>query len=117
MRKLFSLLTVVIFAFATVACTHTEKEVAKWGAGGAAVGALGGAVLGNGGRAVMAGATVGALAGGLIGYMRTKDGVRYCQYRDHTGRRYEARCRQNNSSSFSMQCFEVRLSSRLLEMK
>ncbi|MHC5306325.1 hypothetical protein [Bartonella sp. LJL80] len=93
MKRLCSLLTVSALAFATVACTQTEKEVTKWGVGGAAVGALGGAVLGNGGRAVMAGAAVGALAGGLIGYIRTKDGVRYCQYRDRNGRLYEARCR------------------------
>lgn len=93
MKKIISLLIVSAMAFSTAACTQTEKEVGTWGAGGAAVGALGGALLGHGGRAVMAGAAVGALAGGTIGYIRTKNNVRYCQYRDRNGRLYEARCR------------------------
>ncbi|EJF91162.1 hypothetical protein [Bartonella tamiae] len=93
MKKICSILMITAVGFSTVACTQTEKEISKWGVGGAAVGAIGGAVLGNGGRAVAAGAAVGALAGGLIGYIRTKDGVRYCQYRDSKGRLYEARCR------------------------
>lgn len=93
MKKLCSLLIVSVFAFSTVACTQTEKEVSKWGAGGAAVGALGGAAFGHGGRAVAAGAAIGAVAGGLIGYSRTKNNVRYCHYRDSNGRVFEARCR------------------------
>lgn len=93
MKKLCSLFIVLMFAFSTVACTQNEKTVAKWGAGGAALGALGGAAFGHGGKAVAAGAAIGAVAGGLIGYSRTKNHVRYCHYRDNNGKVYEARCK------------------------
>lgn len=93
MKKITSLLLISVLAFSSTACTQTEQSVAKWGAGGAAVGALGGAVLGRGGGAVLAGAAIGAVAGSAIGYTRTKKGVRYCQYRDRNGRYFEARCR------------------------
>lgn len=93
MKKFLAVTISCALAFSLVACTSTEKNVAGWGAGGAAVGALGGAAFGRGSGAVLAGAALGAVAGSLIGYARTKNGVRYCNYRDGKGRVYEARCR------------------------
>lgn len=93
MKKFLILAISCALIFSLTACTTTEKNVATWGAGGAALGALGGAAFGKGSGAVLAGATIGAIAGGVIGYSRTKNGVRYCKYRNSHGHVYEARCR------------------------
>ena len=62
-------------------------------AGGIAAGAAAGTVAGPVGTAI--GAAVGAVAGGLTGALIGQSVERrgYCIYRDHYGRRYEARCR------------------------
>lgn len=92
MKRIFVTIITGFLALSLAACTHTERQTAKWGAGGAAVGALGGAVLGHGSGAVLGGAAAGAAVGSLIGYSRTHKGVEYCKYRDKHGRIHEAKC-------------------------
>lgn len=92
MKRIVVIGMTAALGLATAACTDNEKRVAGYGAGGAALGALaGGAIRGNG-RGALAGAAIGAAAGTVVGAATTRNGVRYCNYRDQYGRLYEAPC-------------------------
>jgi len=93
MRTILTIVTIGILGLAVAACTHDERRVAGYGAGGAAIGALAGGAITGRTRGALAGAAIGAAAGTLVGVAQTRNGVRYCHYRDRRGRRYEARCR------------------------
>ncbi|ODT16457.1 MAG: hypothetical protein ABS57_10455, partial [Mesorhizobium sp. SCN 65-12] len=64
-------------------CTTTEKDVGV----GAGVGAVAGGLIG-GTKGALIGAAVGAGSGLLVRNLRNG----YCEYRDHRGRIYRARC-------------------------
>ena len=64
-------------------CTSTEQDVVGGGLIGAGIGGLVG-----GGKGALIGAAVGAGSGLLV--RKLQNG--YCQYRDHRGRIYTARC-------------------------
>jgi hypothetical protein len=76
-----------VFAFAALValggCTTTEKDVSIGTVAGAAIGGIAG-----GGKGALIGAGVGAVGGLLVRNLRNG----YCQYRDHNGHIYTARC-------------------------
>jgi hypothetical protein len=80
MRKM---IIAMVAATALSGCTSTEQDVA----GGTLIGAGVGGLVG-GGKGALIGAAVGAGSGLLV--RRLQNG--YCQYRDHHGRIYTARC-------------------------
>ena len=80
MRKMLIAMVAVV---AVSGCTSTEKDVVGGGLIGAGVGGLVG-----GGKGALIGAAVGAGSGLLVRNLRNG----YCQYRDHHGRIYTARC-------------------------
>ncbi|MEK1888599.1 MAG: hypothetical protein AAAB35_13735 [Phyllobacterium sp.] len=80
-RKL--ILTVTAIA-ALSGCTTTERDLSVGTAAGAIIGGIA-----DGGKGALIGAGVGALGGLLVRNLRNG----YCQYRDHRGRIYTARCR------------------------
>jgi hypothetical protein len=73
----------MVAVVAVSGCTSTEQDVA----GGTLIGAGIGGLVG-GGKGALIGAAVGAGSGLLV--RRLQNG--YCQYRDHRGRIYTARC-------------------------
>ncbi|MBZ9703919.1 MULTISPECIES: YMGG-like glycine zipper-containing protein [unclassified Mesorhizobium] len=80
MRKILIAMAAVV---AVSGCTSTEQDVVGGGLIGAGVGGLVG-----GGKGALIGAAVGAGSGLLVRNLRNG----YCQYRDHRGRIYTARC-------------------------
>ena len=80
MRKMIIAMVAVV---AVSGCTSTEQDVA----GGTLIGAGIGGLVG-GGKGALIGAAVGAGSGLLV--RRLQNG--YCQYLDHRGRIYTARC-------------------------
>lgn len=74
----------VIAATSLAGCTTTERDVGT----GVAAGAIIGGIV-DGGSGALIGAGAGALGGLLVRNLRNG----YCQYRDHRGRIYTARCR------------------------
>lgn len=93
MTKRFSVIAVAtIMGLATAACTSNEKRTAGYGLGGAALGALAGGAIGGDGRGALAGAAIGGAAGTLVGVAQTRNGTKYCNYRDAYGRMYQAPC-------------------------
>jgi len=92
MKKISTLMITVLLGLSVTACTNDERRVAGYGAGGAAIGALAGGALTGRTRGAVTGAAIGAVAGTLVGVAQTRNGVRYCNYRDRRGRIYEAPC-------------------------
>ncbi|MBN9253786.1 MULTISPECIES: YMGG-like glycine zipper-containing protein [unclassified Mesorhizobium] len=80
MRKMIIAMVAVV---AVSGCTTTEKDVGV----GAGVGAVAGGLIG-GTKGALIGAAVGAGSGLLVRNLRNG----YCEYRDHRGRIYRARC-------------------------
>ena len=80
MRKLIIAMVAVV---AVSGCSTTEQDVGVGTLVGAGVGGLVG-----GGKGALIGAAVGAGSGLLVRNLRNG----YCQYRDHHGRIYTARC-------------------------
>jgi uncharacterized protein YcfJ len=78
-----SVLIAALAALSLSGCTTTEKDVAV----GTATGAVVGGIIG-GGRGAVIGAGAGAVGGLLVRNLRNG----YCEYRDHRGRIYTARC-------------------------
>jgi len=92
MKKFSTMIVIGLLGISTAACTNDERRVAGYGAGGAAIGALAGGALTGRTRGAVAGAAIGAVAGTLVGVAQTRNGVRYCNYRDRRGRIYQAPC-------------------------
>lgn len=91
--SVFALVSVMGLSLA--ACSANEQRTAGYGTGGAALGALAGAALNkhDRGRGALAGAAIGGIGGTAVGAMTSKrNGVQYCNYRDNSGRTYEAPC-------------------------
>lgn len=93
LKKIMVFSFVSAMAVASTACTQSEQRTAGYGVGGAALGALAGGAIGGNGRGALTGAAIGAAAGTLVGVATTRNGTRYCNYRDNAGRIYEAPCR------------------------
>jgi len=93
MKKILTMAAVGLLGFSIAGCTQDERRVAGYGAGGAAIGALAGGALTGRTRGAVAGAAIGAVAGTMVGVAQTRNGVRYCNYRDRRGRIYQAPCR------------------------
>ncbi|MDH6230382.1 uncharacterized protein YcfJ [Mesorhizobium soli] len=81
MRKMIIAVAAVV---ALTGCTTTERDVSVGTAAGAIIGGIAG-----GGKGALIGAGAGALGGLLVRNLRNG----YCQYRDHRGHVYTARCR------------------------
>ncbi|AQS41018.1 MAG: Hypothetical protein BHV28_02960 [Candidatus Tokpelaia hoelldobleri] len=93
MKRICVIAAVAVMGLTTVACTQQEQRTAGYGVGGAALGALAGsAISGNKGHGALAGAAIGAAAGTVVGVAQTRNGVKYCNYRDRQGRMYQAPC-------------------------
>lgn len=98
MLKRISVLALVsVMGLSLAACTANDQRTAGYGTGGAALGALAGAALNkhDRGRGALAGAAIGGLGGAVVGAAtNNRNGVQYCNYRDPSGRLYEAPCQQ-----------------------
>lgn len=92
MKRICVIAAVAVMGLTTVACTQQEQRTAGYGVGGAALGALAGGAIGGNGRGALTGAAIGAAAGTLVGVAQTRNGVKYCNYRDRQGRMYQAPC-------------------------
>jgi len=93
MRRTSIITAVAAMGLAVAACTANEKRTAGYGIGGAALGALAGGALSGKGRGAVAGAAIGAAAGTVVGASQSRNGTKYCNYRDAYGRMYQAPCK------------------------
>lgn len=92
MKRIFVIAVAAVMGIATSACTSNEKRTAGYGLGGVALGALAGGAIGGNSRGALTGAAIGGAAGTLIGVGQTRNGTKYCNYRDAAGRMYQAPC-------------------------
>lgn len=92
MKRISVIAVAAVMGLATAACTSNEKRTAGYGIGGAALGALAGGAIGGSGRGALAGAAIGGAAGTVVGAAQTRNGTKYCNYRDAYGRIYQAPC-------------------------
>lgn len=83
MKKLYSLLTVLVFGLAVLGCETNKTRVAEGAGIGGAVGALAGGIIGHqsgsGVGGALIGGAVGAGAGALIGAQIDKPGTKAAQ--------------------------------------
>ncbi|KEC56469.1 glycine zipper domain-containing protein [Bartonella koehlerae] len=104
LKSILKVAVISVIGLSTVACTLNEQRVARYGVGGAAIGALAGTAIGGGTpEAALAGAAVGALAGSVTGaavnQQRQKKQIvvsrpEMCTYRNRKGQIYQAPCAQ-----------------------
>ncbi|EJF74741.1 hypothetical protein HWV54_03245 [Bartonella alsatica] len=104
LKSILKVAAVSAIGLSTVACSVSDQRVARYGVGGAAIGALAGtAIAGSTPGAALTGAAVGALAGTITGAAvnqkkQQKQVVAQqstlCTYRGRKGRIYQAPCAQ-----------------------
>ncbi|AFR26809.1 hypothetical protein [Bartonella quintana] len=104
LKSILKVVVVSAIGLSSVACSVNDQRVARYGVGGAAIGALAGtAIAGSTPGAALTGAAVGAIAGTVTGaaanQKRQQSQVMMqqstlCTYRDHKGRVYQAPCAQ-----------------------
>ncbi|AGF76442.1 membrane protein [Bartonella vinsonii] len=104
LKSILKVAVVSAIGLSTVACTTTDERVARYGVGGAAIGALAGtAIAGSTPEAALTGAAFGALAGTVTGVAanqrkQQRQMAAYqstlCAYRDYRGQVYQAPCPQ-----------------------
>ncbi|MBX4335855.1 hypothetical protein [Bartonella raoultii] len=104
LKSILKVAVVSAVGFSSVACTTDDQRVARYGVGGAALGALAGTVIGGSSSgAALTGAAVGALAGTVTGAAANQRRqqrqvivqpapVQLCTYRSRSGRAYRAPC-------------------------
>ncbi|VEJ44459.1 hypothetical protein [Bartonella vinsonii] len=104
LKSILKVAVVSAIGLSTVACTTTDERVARYGVGGAAIGALAGtAIAGSTPEAALTGAAFGALAGTVTGVAANQRKQQrqmaiqqstLCAYRDYRGHVYQAPCTQ-----------------------
>ncbi|WP_019222858.1 DUF1269 domain-containing protein [Bartonella rattaustraliani] len=107
LKSILKIAVVSALGLSAVACSTTDQRVARYGMGGAAIGALAGtAIGGHSAGAALTGAAFGALAGTVTGeavnqkrqkkieaQMAAQE-AQLCTYRSRRGRVYQAPCAQ-----------------------
>ncbi|WP_336293910.1 hypothetical protein [Bartonella sp. CB169] len=104
LKSILKVAIVSVIGLSSVACSVNDERVARYGVGGAALGALAGtAIAGSTPEAAIAGAAVGAVAGSVTGaavnqkrqkrQMATQPAL-LCTYRTREGRIYQVPCAQ-----------------------
>ncbi|MBB4075731.1 outer membrane lipoprotein SlyB [Bartonella fuyuanensis] len=100
LKSIFKVAVVLVIGFSSVACTTNDERVARYGIGGAAIGALAGtAIAGTTPGAALTGAALGAFAGTVTGAAanqkrQQKQESQLCMYRGRRGSIYQAPCVQ-----------------------
>ncbi|WP_455465943.1 hypothetical protein [Bartonella sp. B39] len=101
LKSILKVTVVSAIGFSTVACSVNDQRVARYGVGGAAIGALAGtAIAGASPEAALTGAAFGALAGTITGAAANQkrqqqpQSAQLCTYRGHGGYMYQAPCPQ-----------------------
>ncbi|WP_375673511.1 hypothetical protein [Bartonella sp. TS82HLJMH] len=100
LKSIFKVAVVSAIGFSSVACTTNDERVARYGVGGAAIGALAGtAIAGSTPGAALTGAAFGALAGTVTGAAanqrkQQRQASQLCTYRGRRGHVYQAPCAQ-----------------------
>ncbi|MET3589226.1 outer membrane lipoprotein SlyB [Bartonella silvatica] len=99
LKSVLKVAVVSAIGLSTVACSVSDQRVARYGVGGAAIGALAGTAIGGSTPgAALTGATFGALAGTVTGAAvnqkkRQKQNAQsLCTYRSRRGQLYQAPC-------------------------
>lgn len=102
LKSILKVAVVSAMGLSTVACSVSDQRVARYGVGGAAIGALAGtAIAGGTPEAALTGAAVGAIAGTVTGaavnQQRQQRQImvqesQMCTYRTHRGGVYQAPC-------------------------
>ncbi|WP_273756568.1 glycine zipper domain-containing protein [Bartonella sp. MM73XJBT] len=108
LKSFLKVAVISAIGLSTVACTTNDQRVARYGVGGAAIGALAGtAIAGSTPGAALTGAAFGAIAGTVTGAAvnqkreQRREGqivihpsTAMCTYRGHKGHYYKAPCAQ-----------------------
>ncbi|WP_455480600.1 hypothetical protein V3564_05620 [Bartonella sp. B12(2025)] len=104
LKSILKVAVVSAVGLSSVACSVNDQRVARYGVGGAALGALAGtAIAGGSPEAALTGAAVGAVAGSVTGVavnqkkQQKKIAAQHsslCTYRTRSGRIYQAPCTQ-----------------------
>ncbi|WP_144752629.1 MULTISPECIES: glycine zipper domain-containing protein [Bartonella] len=100
LKSILKVAVVSAIGFSSVACTTTDERVARYGVGGAAIGALAGTAIGGSTPgAALTGAAFGALAGTITGEAanqrrQQRQASQLCTYRSRRGYVYQAPCAQ-----------------------
>ncbi|EJF84386.1 hypothetical protein [Candidatus Bartonella washoeensis] len=101
LKSILKVAVVSAIGLSSAACTVNDQRVARYGVGGAAIGALAGtAIAGSTPGAALTGAAFGALAGSVTGVAANQKRQQsqvaqqssMCTYRGHRGRIYQAPC-------------------------
>ncbi|EJF78481.1 hypothetical protein MCO_00665 [Bartonella sp. DB5-6] len=102
LKSILKVAVVSAIGLSTVACSVNDQRVARYGVGGAAIGALAGtAIAGSTPGAALTGAAFGALAGTVTGAAVNQQRQQrqvivqqspMCTYRTHRGEIYQAPC-------------------------
>ncbi|WP_317993902.1 hypothetical protein [Bartonella gliris] len=101
LKSILKVAVVAAIGLSSAACTVNDQRVARYGVGGAALGALAGtAIAGSTPGAALTGAAFGAIAGTVTGeainqkrHPQAMQQSQLCTYRGHKGRLYHAPCR------------------------
>ncbi|MGF7157191.1 hypothetical protein [Bartonella heixiaziensis] len=101
LKSILKVAVVSAIGLSSAACTVNDQRVARYGVGGAAIGALAGtAIAGSTPGAALTGAAFGALAGTVTGAaanqkrQQQSQAAQLCTYRGHGGYMYQAPCPQ-----------------------
>lgn len=104
LKSILKITVVSAIGLSSVACTTDDQRVARYGVGGAAIGALAGtAIAGSTPEAALTGAALGAIAGTVTGTavnqqkQQKQSAVQkstLCTYRSRKGQIYHAPCAQ-----------------------
>ncbi|WP_208433568.1 glycine zipper domain-containing protein [Bartonella taylorii] len=102
LKSILKVAVVSTMGLSTVACSVNDQRVARYGVGGAAIGALAGtAIAGSTPGAALTGAAFGAIAGTVTGAAVNQQRQQrqivvpqtpMCTYRTHRGQVYQAPC-------------------------
>ncbi|UNE54039.1 glycine zipper domain-containing protein [Bartonella machadoae] len=108
-KSILKIAVVSAIGLSTVACTTNDERVARYGVGGAAIGALAGTAIGGSTPgAALTGAAFGALAGTVTGAavnqqkqqkQAAAQRVPMCTYRNYRGQIYQVPCTQRVRAS------------------
>ncbi len=99
LKSILKITAVSAVSVSLVGCSVSEQRVARYGTGGAAIGALAGTAIGSTPDAALAGAAIGALTGSVAGVAANQkrqmaQQSQLCSYRSGRGRLYQAPCSQ-----------------------
>ncbi|ABM45022.1 hypothetical protein X471_00832 [Bartonella bacilliformis str. Heidi Mejia] len=105
LKPILTMTVVSLVGLSSVACTIAERRTAKYGTGGAALGAIAGSALTGTAEGTVVGAALGTLVGTTAGVARNEQKKKrnaqkappMCTYQNSQGRQYQAPCPQSQS--------------------